>query len=133
MVVAIAVAVSLGVLFNAGSAVGDTNEASAAAGRELAGRITAGGNHTCALPGDGSVLCWGYGGDGQLGPGNTDSIGDNESPASVGPVELGAGRTATAVTAGNFHTCALLDNGRCALLGFRRLRAARVRQHRQHR
>ncbi|HYH59413.1 MAG TPA: hypothetical protein VD790_09370 [Thermoleophilaceae bacterium] len=73
--------------------------------------ITAGGSHTCAELNNGAVRCWGNGGNGQLGYANTDTIGDNETPGSVGPVDLGPGRTATAITAGNQHTCAVLDNG----------------------
>jgi len=73
--------------------------------------ITAGQRHTCALLDNGSVRCWGYGLDGRLGYGNTDAIGDNETPGSVGPVDLGAGRTAKALTAGTAHTCAVLDDG----------------------
>ena len=79
--------------------------------------ITAGGGHTCALLDDRSVRCWGFGGGGareiggQLGYGNTNNIGDDETPASAGPVKLGPGRTAMAITAGQDHTCALLDDG----------------------
>jgi len=78
--------------------------------------ITAGAAHTCALLDDGSVRCWGYGGgglplDGRLGYGNTDNVGDDETPGSVGPVRLGDGRTAVAISAGGSHTCALLDDG----------------------
>ncbi len=72
--------------------------------------VTAGGAHTCALLDDGSVRCWGLGADGRLGYGNTNNVGDDEVPGSVGPVDLGAGRTAVSVTAGGAHTCALLDN-----------------------
>ena len=73
--------------------------------------ITAGAAHTCALLDDGNVRCWGTGTNGRLGYGNTTTIGDNETPGSVGPVSLGAGRTAVAIAAGGAHTCALLDNG----------------------
>lgn len=81
--------------------------------------IAAGAAHTCAILDDGSVRCWGLGTDGRLGYGNTDSIGDNEPPGSVGPVDLGTGRTAVAITAGEQHTCAVLDDGsvRCWGLG----------------
>ena len=57
------------------------------------------------------MRCWGYGGDGELGYGNTNDIGDNETPGSVGPVDLGPGRSAVAISAGYSHTCAILDNG----------------------
>ena len=82
--------------------------------------ISAGDDHTCALLDDGSVRCWGYGASGRLGYGNTNDIGENETPGSVGPVDLGVGRTARAISAGGEHTCALLDDGsvRCWGAGF---------------
>jgi alpha-tubulin suppressor-like RCC1 family protein len=80
--------------------------------------IATGSVHTCALLDDGSVRCWGFGGDGRLGYGNQDTIGDNEPAAAGGPVDLGAGRTAKAIAAGNGHTCALLDDGSVRCWGF---------------
>ena len=75
------------------------------------GRIATGADYSCALYGRGAVRCWGSGYRGQLGSGNTNNIGDNEAPGSVAPVDLGAGRTAIAVSAGGHHTCAVLDTG----------------------
>ena len=80
--------------------------------------IAAGSVHTCALLDDGSVRCWGFGADGRLGYGNQVTIGDNEPAASGGPVDLGAGRSAKAIAAGNGHTCALLDDGSVRCWGF---------------
>ncbi len=88
-----------------------------AAGRTITA-IAAGSVHTCALLDDGTVRCWGFGGNGELGYANTKSIGDDEPPGSGGPVFLGAGLTATAITAGNGHTCALLSNGAVRCWGF---------------
>ena len=79
-------------------------------GSAAAGQLDAGAFHTCAVLADGTLRCWGFGGDGRLGYGNTDTIGDDEVPASVGPVDLGTGRKATAITAGSSHTCAVLDD-----------------------
>jgi alpha-tubulin suppressor-like RCC1 family protein len=75
--------------------------------------VAAGDQHTCALLDDGTVRCWGNGANGRLGYGNTNNVGDGvgQSVAAAGPVNLGAGRTATAITAGAGHTCALLDDG----------------------
>ncbi len=75
--------------------------------------LAAGRRHTCARLDDGTVKCWGEGEFGQLGQGSTDDIGDqpNEMGDFLPPINLGAGRTATAITAGNAHSCALLDNG----------------------
>ncbi len=106
--------------------VGDDETPGSVGGVDLgAGRtavaISAGQYHTCAILDDGSVRCWGDASDGQLGYGNQTDIGDNESPASVGPVDLGAGRTAVGITTGDDHSCAVLDDRtvRCWGLGFR--------------
>ena len=81
--------------------------------------LAAGDYHSCAVLDNGSVRCWGYGNEGQVGLISRSDTGDNETPGSVGPVSLGPGRTATAITAGGNHSCALLDNGvvRCWGLG----------------
>ncbi len=71
--------------------------------------ITAGGNHTCALLDTGAVRCWGHASSGQLGYGNVENIGDNETPAVAGDVALGG--AAIAITAGAAHTCAVLADG----------------------
>jgi alpha-tubulin suppressor-like RCC1 family protein len=83
-----------------------------------AAQLDAGKNHTCALLRDGNVRCWGYGGDGELGYGNKDSVGDDDTPGSVAPVDLGPGRTAKAISAGSAHTCAVLDDGSVRCWGF---------------
>jgi len=90
-------------------AVADGNEAPVAAARAL----SAGGYHTCAVLENGQVRCWGYNGSGQLGLGDTESRGDGsgELGDALPVVDLGTGRTATAVAAGGSHTCALLDGG----------------------
>ncbi|MEQ8840827.1 MAG: S-layer homology domain-containing protein [Acidimicrobiales bacterium] len=75
--------------------------------------ITAGTNHTCAILDDDTTKCWGFNATGQLGLGDTINRGDDpdEMGANLPPVDLGPGRTATAITAGTNHTCAALDNG----------------------
>ena len=95
--------------------------------------ISAGGFHTCALLDDASVRCWGYGAEGRLGYGNTENVGDNESPGSAGPVFLGAGRTAKAISAGSGHTCALLDDGSVRCWGYGANGALGLRQDGQRR
>jgi hypothetical protein len=55
------------------------------------------------------VRCWGYNGEGELGYGHYDFIGDTETPASVDPVALGG--DAVAISAGGYHSCALLESG----------------------
>ena len=75
--------------------------------------ITAGSAFTCALLDNGSVKCWGFNASGQLGLGDKASRGEatGEMGDALPAVSLGTGRTATAITAGGAHTCALLDNG----------------------
>ena len=70
--------------------------------------VAAGPQHTCAILDNGSVKCWGNDGNGQLGDGGTSS--NTNTPSST-PVDLGSGRTAVAIGAGDGHTCAILDNG----------------------
>jgi cysteine-rich repeat protein len=70
-------------------------------------QIVTGFDSTCALLDDGSVRCWGEGSDGALGYGNTFDIGDDETPASAGPVPVGG--TVTQLGAGWDHVCAILD------------------------
>ena len=50
--------------------------------------ITAGAGHSCALLATGAVRCWGAGLTGCLGYGNTEDIGDDETPASAGDVPV---------------------------------------------
>jgi alpha-tubulin suppressor-like RCC1 family protein len=64
--------------------------------------ISGGYNHTCALTNTGEVKCWGQNLKGQLGDGTTV---DRLTPVSV--VRLGA--SATSVSAGHSHTCALTE------------------------
>ena len=82
-----------------------------AAGRS-ARSIAAGSNHTCAILDNASVVCWGRGSSGQLGQGAISNIGYSGSAtvASTPAIDLGSGRTALAISAGDAHTCAILDN-----------------------
>ena len=102
-----------------GPDVADVGRVLLTAGRTVTA-ISAGSSHTCALLDDATVRCWGLGSSGQLGYGDDNTVGDNETPAGALPVGLGAGRTATAITAGGGHTCALLDDAtvRCWGEGF---------------
>ncbi|CAM9412343.1 unnamed protein product [Pylaiella littoralis] len=74
--------------------------------------VEAGFYHTCALLYVGDVKCWGFGESGQLGQGNSDSIGDAQGTMGddLPPIDLGTGRTAVALGLGGTHTCAVLDD-----------------------
>lgn len=81
--------------------------------------LAVGAEHSCALLDTGTVRCWGAGTFGQLGYGTSEHIGDNEPPIEAGDVAVGG--TVFQITAGNSHTCALLDTGsvRCWGAGLR--------------
>jgi alpha-tubulin suppressor-like RCC1 family protein len=74
-------------------------------------QVVTGGNHTCTLLKSGKVKCWGRSNLGQLGYGNTDSIGDIGTPDTVAEVSISPVLEVTQLTAGQNHTCALLENG----------------------
>ena len=67
--------------------------------------LALGNYHTCAILDDDSLWCWGFNYNGQLG--DPDIVGTGLTPASI---DLGEGRSAKAIAAGNFHTCAILDD-----------------------
>ena len=83
------------------------NDCSAHVVQELA----LGSDFTCARFDSGSVKCWGHGASGRLGYGNLDSIGDDETPDSIGFVDLGDRAHAESIIAGSAHACAALDDG----------------------
>jgi hypothetical protein len=74
--------------------------------------LAVGLTHTCVILDDHRVKCWGDGASGQLGYGDTRLRG---SPSDMGDalptVDLGTGRTARAISAGRYNSCALLDDG----------------------
>src|SRR5206468_541092 len=67
--------------------------------------------HTCALPGDGTVRCWGQNDYGQLGNGTSDPVPDSPSTFNPTPVTVSGITTAVAISAGGWYTCAVLRDG----------------------
>jgi alpha-tubulin suppressor-like RCC1 family protein len=82
--------------------------------------ITLGKYHVCAIVNTGQVKCWGYNQYGQLGNGSTANLGDDagEMGDNLPFVNLGSGRTATVISAGANHTCAILDNNTLKCWGY---------------
>ena len=69
--------------------------------------IVAAAEHTCAIVDDSSLMCWGKNDVGQLG---VLKLPNTAVTSPVGPVDLGSGRTAKALSLGSSHTCAILDD-----------------------
>lgn len=92
---------------------------SAACKEEVVVSLVAGGFHTCALTNHGAVKCWGDNRYGQLGIGDRENRGDepNELTVRGSAVSLGKSSPAIALAAGEFHTCALLEDGRIKCWG----------------
>ena len=79
---------------------------------KTAKKIAGGGWHTCAILNDDTVKCWGYGGNGQLGYGDTSNRGENgnEMGNNLPTVDLGTGKTAKQVVAGGSYGALLNDD-----------------------
>ncbi|MFP2928441.1 RCC1 domain-containing protein [Pyxidicoccus sp. 3LG] len=84
--------------------------------RGKAVQLALGGRHTCALLDSGLVRCWGDNSHGQLGYNRAGHVGDDETIASQGFVNLGG--NAVKLAAGDSHTCALLDSGHVRCWGW---------------
>lgn len=97
--------------------LGDNEQLTTLANVSLTGparKISAGGFHSCAVTGTGTLRCWGYGGNGQLGQGHSGGVswGDqaNELPSTL-PNDISVGGQVTDVVSGQEHVCGLLTNG----------------------
>ena len=67
--------------------------------------ISAGHSHTCAILNDGTLKCWGQDNNGQVGDGGSNS--DQNSPVTI---NVGSGLSAVMISAGIYHSCAVLDD-----------------------
>lgn len=74
--------------------------------------ISLGYYHTCARLDNGSVKCWGYNANGQLGLGHPTSVGGagGDMGDSLPIISLGTDRTALQIATLAYHTCAKLDD-----------------------
>jgi len=80
--------------------------------------IASGADHTCAILDNGNVSCWGGNYHGQIGIISTSDTQENGfilNPTQT--MSLGGGRNAIEVSAGQYYTCALLDDGNVSCWG----------------
>jgi alpha-tubulin suppressor-like RCC1 family protein len=109
---------SAGQLGNGGAVTGNLPVAVSTAGI-LAGKaviaVAAGSSHSLALCADGTLAAWGTNSSGQLGNGSTTSQAN--VPVAVFTAGVLAGKTVTAVSAGQAHSLALCADGTLAAWG----------------
>jgi alpha-tubulin suppressor-like RCC1 family protein len=87
-----------------GDSTTDTSLPGPVSGLGAVAALSPGGYHNCALMPDGTVRCWGRNDDGQLGTG--------DRTRATTPVQVnGLSAAPVAVSAGGYHTCALMPDG----------------------
>ena len=74
--------------------------------------VSVGGEHACALDNLGAVYCWGANNHGQLG------LGNNTQTNLPIQVTLPASTQAVAISSGDAHTCAILDDASISCWGY---------------
>jgi alpha-tubulin suppressor-like RCC1 family protein/phosphodiesterase/alkaline phosphatase D-like protein len=108
---------SRGQLGNGGTAQSSVpvavNQTGVLAGRTVVA-IAAGGAHSLALCADGTLMAWGYNGDGALG---NNSIIDSSVPVLVDQTGVLAGKTIQAISTKNNHNLVLCADGTMAAWG----------------
>ena len=96
-----------------GDGDGATNQVKAKA-------VAIGQAFTCAILNNDTVKCWGFHSSGQLGVGPPGSgvLTTRPNKPLADPIDLGAGRTAKAITTGGGHVCAILDDDSLKCWGY---------------
>ena len=79
-------------------------------GISTATSVSAGATHTCVVLSGGTVKCWGKSYSGQLGNGDYHG-GHSTTDTQSTPVSVSSLSTATSVSGGGYHTCAVLSGG----------------------
>lgn len=76
-------------------------------------QLALGAYHTCALDTEGDAYCWGYNGQGQVGYGHANNLGDNPGEVFGGMAQ--AVIETQKIVAGDYHTCALKGDALAAV------------------
>jgi len=78
-----------------------------------------GGTSSCVVLKDGSLYCWGYNENGELGIGTAKTVGDGpgEMGSFLKATDIGTGLRASAIALGAFHMCVLSNSGGVACWG----------------
>ncbi len=77
--------------------------------------VSAGFLNTCVLISGGSIDCWGYNRDGQVGDGTVNHVRPYAAPS---PARVSGITDAVSISAGYFHTCALITDGTVTCWGY---------------
>ncbi|MGA9762752.1 MAG: hypothetical protein WBQ14_10035 [Gaiellaceae bacterium] len=77
--------------------------------------VSAGFLSTCALISGGSIDCWGYNENGQVGNGTVNRLRPYAVPSPVRVVGIA---NALSISSGSFHTCALISGGTVKCWGY---------------
>ena len=77
--------------------------------------VAAGSQHSCVVLGEGYVKCWGAASYGQLGQGDTRSVGSSTTPAAVYPISVPG--DAKSVSAGAATTCVVTTSRKLYCFG----------------
>jgi uncharacterized protein (TIGR03382 family) len=98
--------------------MGDALPAVALGTGRFAAEVVTGRLSACALLDDGTVKCWGYGGSGQLGQGDTAVRGDEPGEMGDALPAVPLGRTVVTIAAGLDRNCAVLDDNTATCWGW---------------
>lgn len=81
-------------------------------------KIAAGGDHTCVVTTDGRLFCYGYGGEGALGLGDTQNRGDDAGEVGATSSETDLGEPVRSVVPSFSNSCAVLQSGQVKCWGY---------------
>ncbi|MBK9071725.1 MAG: hypothetical protein IPL79_12095 [Myxococcales bacterium] len=81
-------------------------------------KVAAGGDHTCVVTTDGRLFCYGFGGEGALGLGDTQNRGDDPGEVGASSSETELGEPVKSVAPSFTSVCAILQSGQVKCWGY---------------